>query len=58
MVRDLLLEFQSTVDPFMAVRLLTYLGLLYQDLIKQGAFAASGKLVSVKVSPVFFVPVV
>jgi predicted transposase/invertase (TIGR01784 family) len=30
----LLLEFQSTVDPFMAVRLLTYVGLLYQDLIK------------------------
>lgn len=40
----LLLEFQSTVDPFMAVRLLTYLGLLYQDLIKQGALAESGKL--------------
>jgi predicted transposase/invertase (TIGR01784 family) len=31
----LLLEFQSTVDPFMAVRILTYVGLLYQDLIKQ-----------------------
>ncbi|WP_459874133.1 Rpn family recombination-promoting nuclease/putative transposase, partial [Endothiovibrio diazotrophicus] len=31
----LLLEFQSTIDPFMAVRLLTYLGLLYQDLIKR-----------------------
>ncbi len=30
----LLLEFQSTVDRFMAVRLLTYVGLLYQDLIK------------------------
>lgn len=29
-----LLEFQSTVDNFMAVRLLTYVGLLYQDLIK------------------------
>jgi predicted transposase/invertase (TIGR01784 family) len=32
----LLLEFQSTVEPFMAVRLLTYIGLLYQDLIRQG----------------------
>lgn len=32
----LLLEFQSTIDPFMAVRILTYLGLLYQDLIKSG----------------------
>jgi len=30
----LLLEFQSTVDPFMAVRILVYVGLLYQDLIK------------------------
>jgi len=31
----LLLEFQSTVDPFMAVRILTYLGLLYQDIGRQ-----------------------
>lgn len=30
-----LLEFQSRVDPFMAVRMMTYLGLLYQDIIKQ-----------------------
>ena len=30
----LLLEFQSTVDHHMAVRLLTYVGLLYQDLIE------------------------
>ena len=30
----LLLEFQSTVDHFMAVRLLGYLALLYQDLIR------------------------
>ena len=29
----LLLEFQSEVDPWMAVRLLVYVGLLYQDLI-------------------------
>lgn len=40
----LLLEFQSTVDPFMAVRVLTYVGLLYQDLIRQGQTAAGGKL--------------
>ncbi|MGH8548816.1 MAG: Rpn family recombination-promoting nuclease/putative transposase [Methylococcales bacterium] len=30
----LLMEFQSTIDHFMAVRLMTYTGLLYQDLIK------------------------
>ncbi|MEM7353598.1 MAG: Rpn family recombination-promoting nuclease/putative transposase [Acidobacteriota bacterium] len=31
----LLLEFQSTDEYFMAVRIMTYLGLLYQDLIRQ-----------------------
>jgi predicted transposase/invertase (TIGR01784 family) len=31
----LLLEFQSSEDKFMAVRILVYLGLLYQDLIKR-----------------------
>ncbi len=31
----LLIEFQSTVDPWMAVRIMTYVGLLYQDLIQQ-----------------------
>jgi hypothetical protein len=39
-VRDciyLLLEFQSTVERFMAVRILAYVALLYQDLIKSGA---------------------
>ncbi|TRX01799.1 Rpn family recombination-promoting nuclease/putative transposase, partial [Candidatus Methylobacter oryzae] len=30
----LLIEFQSTVDAYMAVRLMSYMGLLYQDLIK------------------------
>jgi predicted transposase YdaD len=40
----LLLEFQSSVDPFMAVRLIVYIGLLYQDLIKQGATTETGKL--------------
>ncbi|MDQ5911398.1 MAG: hypothetical protein QG599_3495 [Pseudomonadota bacterium] len=31
----ILIEFQSTVDAWMAVRVMTYVGLLYQDLIKQ-----------------------
>ena len=39
-----LLEFQSTVDRFMAVRLLTYTGLLYQDLIKSGQVKGKQKL--------------
>ena len=39
----LLLEFQSSVDNFMAVRILTYIGLLYQDLIKTKKIKA-GKL--------------
>jgi predicted transposase/invertase (TIGR01784 family) len=30
----LLIEFQSTIDNYMAVRLMSYMGLLYQDLIK------------------------
>ena len=30
----ILLEFQSTVDHWMAVRIMTYIGLLYQDLIQ------------------------
>jgi predicted transposase YdaD len=29
-----LLEFQQEIDPWMAVRIMTYVGLLYQDLIK------------------------
>ncbi len=36
----LLLEFQSSSDPWMAVRILTYIGLLYQDLIKSGQIKA------------------
>ncbi len=40
----ILLEFQSTVDRFMAVRLLTYTGLLYQDLIKSGQVKGKQKL--------------
>jgi len=32
----LLIEFQSSVDAWMAVRIMTYVGLLYQDLIRRG----------------------
>jgi predicted transposase/invertase (TIGR01784 family) len=32
----LLIEFQSSVDKYMAVRMMVYVGLLYQDLIKRG----------------------
>ena len=35
----ILLEFQSSVDAHMAIRVLTYLGLLYQDIIRQGQTA-------------------
>ena len=35
----LLIEFQSQVDPWMAVRVMVYTGLLYQDLIKHEAVA-------------------
>jgi predicted transposase/invertase (TIGR01784 family) len=40
----LLLEFQSTVDTFMAVRIMTYVGLLYQELIRRKELTPSGKL--------------
>lgn len=40
----LLLEFQSTVDKYMAVRVMSYLGLLYQDLIRQKNLTPNGKL--------------
>ncbi|MCP4605267.1 MAG: Rpn family recombination-promoting nuclease/putative transposase, partial [Proteobacteria bacterium] len=40
----ILLEFQSTEDIHMSVRVLTYLGLLYQDLIRGKQFTPSGKL--------------
>ncbi|MGH8556494.1 MAG: Rpn family recombination-promoting nuclease/putative transposase, partial [Methylococcales bacterium] len=40
----ILLEFQSTVDHFMAVRVLSYLALLYQDLIRTGKLGKHDKL--------------
>jgi predicted transposase YdaD len=40
----LLLEHQSQVDRFMAVRLMVYIGLLYQDLLKEGELTPEGRL--------------
>lgn len=40
----LLLEFQSTVDPFMAVRIMGYTALLYQDLIRSDNLTRSRRL--------------
>ena len=40
----LLLEFQSTVDRYMAVRLMVYVGLLYQSLIQARQLLPSGLL--------------
>jgi predicted transposase/invertase (TIGR01784 family) len=40
----LLLEFQSTVDPLMALRMLVYVGLLYQHLLSQRLIARGEKL--------------
>ena len=40
----LLLEFQSAVDRSMAVRMLTYTGLLYQKLIAEGVLREHGGL--------------
>ena len=39
-----MLEFQSTTDPYMAVRILVYTGLLYQDLIRRGSLDDGGRL--------------
>ena len=40
----LLIEFQSRVDKYMALRMMVYIGLLYQDLIKRGDVLAEGRL--------------
>src|SRR5712691_3197438 len=40
----LLLEFQSRVDPHMAVRIMAYVALLYQGLIRSGQLTPAGKL--------------
>lgn len=39
-----LIEFQSSVDRYMALRVMVYLGLLYQDLIRHGDTLADGRL--------------
>jgi hypothetical protein len=39
-----LLEFQATVDTFMAVRILVYVGLLYQDLTQDNKLTLDGRL--------------
>jgi hypothetical protein len=43
----LLLEFQSNIDAWMALRIMVYVGLLYQDLIKAGEVASPGQLPAV-----------
>ena len=40
----LLIEFQSRVDRYMALRMMVYVGLFYQDLIKQGQLGPGGLL--------------
>ncbi len=40
----LLLEFQATVDSFMALRILVYVGLLYQDLLRENKLTPDGRL--------------
>ncbi|MCS6785693.1 MAG: Rpn family recombination-promoting nuclease/putative transposase [Thiobacillaceae bacterium] len=43
----LLIEFQSRVDPWMALRMLVYVGLLYQDLIRAGEVKTGDRLPAV-----------
>ncbi|MEN9864829.1 MAG: hypothetical protein RL748_419 [Pseudomonadota bacterium] len=40
----LLFEFQSTINHFMAIRMLVYVGLLYQELIKNKEYGPNQKL--------------
>ncbi len=40
----LLIEFQSQPDPWMALRMLVYVGLLYQQLVRNGELSAQGRL--------------
>jgi len=40
----LLLEFQSRPDPWMALRMQVYVGLLYEDLVRQHQVTSAGKL--------------
>jgi hypothetical protein len=43
----LLLEFQSSSDPFMAVRLLTYVGLLLEEIVRQEGLKPGDRLPAV-----------
>lgn len=43
----ILMEFQNKVDPYMAVRMMTYVGLLYQHLIRQDVVRAGRRLPAV-----------
>jgi len=43
----LLLEFQSTVDPFMALRLLTYTGLLLEEIVRKEKLKPGDRLPAV-----------
>lgn len=40
----LLLEFQSTPDPWMPLRIQVYVGLLYQHLLRERSLSSRGKL--------------
>ena len=40
----LLLEFQSTIDYWMPLRMLTYIGLFYEDLVRTGKLQSQDKL--------------
>ena len=40
----LLIEFQSSIDRYMAIRIMVYIGLLYQDLIKSGELSEDRRL--------------
>jgi predicted transposase YdaD len=40
----LLLEFQSSIDPFMSLRIMNYLSLLYQDIVRTEKLGASDLL--------------
>ncbi|WP_434735352.1 Rpn family recombination-promoting nuclease/putative transposase [Accumulibacter sp.] len=42
-VEHLLLEFQRAVDPWLALRILVYAGLLYQDLSRMGEVSRGEK---------------
>ncbi len=48
------IEFQSRTDPYMALRIMTYVGLLYQDLVKNRGYQPDG-LVAGKLPPVLSV---